>query len=103
LEFITKFQQTSRNFSKRQMTWFRNEKIYQWVDASQPFEAIVQFICDAYNGVEAMVVPESLEMKRESCLHKSNDLKTYRSENRVFLRDEDCCHVLDWIRKTQGK
>jgi hypothetical protein len=21
----------------------------------------------------------------------------------VFLRDEDCCHVLDWIRKTQGK
>jgi tRNA dimethylallyltransferase len=103
LEFLTKFQQTSRNFSKRQMTWFRNEKIYQWVDASQPFEAIVQFICDAYNGVEAMVVPESLEMKRESCLHKSNDLKTYRSENRVFLRDEDCCHVLDWIRKTQGK
>uniref|UniRef100_A0ACD5T8Q3 Uncharacterized protein n=1 Tax=Avena sativa TaxID=4498 RepID=A0ACD5T8Q3_AVESA len=103
LEFLTKFQQTSRNFSKRQMTWFCNEKIYQWVDASQPFEAIVQFICDAYNGVEAMVVPESLEMKRESCVHTSNDLKTYCSENRVFLGDEDCRHVLDWIRRTQRK
>ncbi|XP_047096434.1 tRNA dimethylallyltransferase 9-like [Lolium rigidum] len=103
LEFLAKFQQTSRNFSKRQMTWFRNEKIYQWVDASQPFEAIVQFICDAYNGVEEMVVPESLEMKRESCVHKSNDLKTYRSENRLFLGEEDCRQVLDWIRRTQGK
>lgn len=102
-EFLTKFQQTSRNFSKRQMTWFRNEKIYQWVDASQPFEAIVQFICDAYHGCDAMVVPESLEMKRESCMHKTSDLKTYRSENKVFLGDEDCGHVLDWIRRTQAK
>lgn len=25
-----------RNFAKRQMTWFRNELIYQWLDASQP-------------------------------------------------------------------
>ncbi|XBI42459.1 tRNA dimethylallyltransferase 9-like [Triticum dicoccoides] len=103
LEFLTKFQQTSRNFSRRQMTWFRNEKIYQWVDASQPFEEIVQFICDAYNGSDAMVLPESLEMKRESCVHTSKDLKTYRPENRVFLGHEECCHILDWIRRTQGK
>lgn len=102
-EFLTKFQTTSRNFSKRQMTWFRNEKIYQWVDASQPFEAVAQFICDAYHDCNARVVPESLEMKRESCMHESRDLKTYRSKNRVFLGDDDCCHVLDWIRRTQGK
>ncbi|KAK3134638.1 hypothetical protein QOZ80_6AG0551620 [Eleusine coracana subsp. coracana] len=102
-EFLTKFQATSRNFAKRQITWFRNEKIYLWVDASQPFDAVVQFVCDAYHDCDARVVPESLEMKRESCILTSRDLKTYRSENKVFLGDDDCHHVLDWIRRTQQK
>ncbi|KAL6603359.1 hypothetical protein ACP70R_043720 [Stipagrostis hirtigluma subsp. patula] len=102
-EFLAKFQATSRKFARRQMTWFRNEKIYQWVDASQPFEAVVQFICDAYHDCGARVVPESLEMKRENCMLKSRDLKTYRTENKVFLGDDDCSHVLDWIRRTQQK
>ncbi|XP_066391445.1 tRNA dimethylallyltransferase 9-like [Miscanthus floridulus] len=103
LEFLAKFKSTSRNFARRQITWFRNEKIYQWVDASQPLEAIVQFICDAYHGHSPRMVPESLEMRRESCMLESRDLKTYRSENRVFLGDDDCSHVLNWIRRTQGK
>ncbi|KAF0902203.1 hypothetical protein E2562_014443 [Oryza meyeriana var. granulata] len=102
-EFLTRFQTASRNFSKRQMTWFRNEKIYQWVDASQPFDAIAQFICHAFHDRGARLVPGSLEMKRESCRHESRDLKTYRSENRVFRGEDDCCHVLDWIRRTQRK
>ncbi|XP_006656524.1 tRNA dimethylallyltransferase 9 [Oryza brachyantha] len=102
-EFLTKFQTASRNFSKRQLTWFRNEKIYQWVDASQPFDAISQFICDAYHHCGSRVVPDSLEMKRESCRHESRDLKTYRSENRVFRGDDDCSHVLDWITRTQKR
>jgi len=103
LDFLAKFQRTSRNFAKRQLTWFRNEKIYHWVDVSQPFEALVQFVCDAYHGCSARMVPESLEMKRESCVLKSRDLKTYRSVNRLFLEDDDCSHVLNWIRRTQGK
>ncbi|KAL6873976.1 hypothetical protein ACP4OV_014058 [Aristida adscensionis] len=102
-EFLTKFQTTSRNFAKRQITWFRKEKIYQWVDASKPFEAVVQFICDAYHDCGARMVPELLEMKRESCVHTTRDHKTYRTENRVFLGDDDCSHILDWIRRTQGK
>ncbi|CAD6343836.1 unnamed protein product [Miscanthus lutarioriparius] len=40
LDFLAKFQRTSRNFAKRQLTWFRNEKIYHWVDGLQPFEAL---------------------------------------------------------------
>nr|AGT16524.1 isopentenyl transferase [Saccharum hybrid cultivar R570] len=103
LDFLAKFQRTSRNFAKRQLTWFRNEKIYHWVNVSQPFEALVQFVCDAYHGCSARMVPESLEMKRESCVLKSRDLKTYRSVNRLFLEDDDCSHVLNWIRRTQGK
>ncbi|CAN6339155.1 unnamed protein product [Urochloa humidicola] len=103
LQFLAKFQSTSRNFARRQLTWFRNERIYQWVDASQPFEPVVQFICNAYHDLDARVVPESLEMKRESCIHKTQDLKTYRSVNRVFCGDDSCSHILDWIRRTQRK
>ncbi|CAL4925047.1 unnamed protein product [Urochloa decumbens] len=103
LQFLAKFQSTSRNFAKRQLTWFRNERIYQWVDASQPFEPAVQFICNAYHDRDARAVPESLEMKRESCMHKTQDLKTYRSVNRVFCGDDSCSHILDWIRRTQRK
>ncbi|RLN28947.1 hypothetical protein C2845_PM05G00440 [Panicum miliaceum] len=103
LQFLAKFKSTSRNFAKRQITWFRNEMIYEWVDASRPFEEVVQFICDAYHDRGARVVPESLEMKRESCMHKTRDLKTYRSKNRVFRGDDDCSHILDWIRRTQRK
>ncbi|KAF8655935.1 hypothetical protein HU200_060891 [Digitaria exilis] len=102
-KFLANFQSTSRNFAKRQMTWFRNEKIYQWVDASQPFELVVQFICNSYHDRDARVVPESLELKRESCIHTTHDHKTYRSENKVFRGNDDCSHVLDWIRRTQRK
>ncbi|KAF5189646.1 tRNA dimethylallyltransferase, partial [Thalictrum thalictroides] len=35
-DFLSRFQQASRNFAKRQLTWFRNENIYHWLDASQP-------------------------------------------------------------------
>ncbi|KAJ6301722.1 hypothetical protein OIU77_015938 [Salix suchowensis] len=34
--FLSEFQKASRNFAKRQMTWFRNEHIYHWLDASKP-------------------------------------------------------------------
>ncbi|KAF7822651.1 tRNA dimethylallyltransferase 9 [Senna tora] len=34
--FLSEFQKASRNFAKRQLTWFRNEDIYHWLDASKP-------------------------------------------------------------------
>lgn len=33
-----------RNFAKRQMTWFRNEHIYQWLNASRPLVWQLVFI-----------------------------------------------------------
>ncbi|KAJ1441688.1 P-loop containing nucleoside triphosphate hydrolase, partial [Sesbania bispinosa] len=35
-KFLAEFQKASRNFAKRQLTWFRNEHIYHWLDASKP-------------------------------------------------------------------
>ncbi|XP_042501397.1 tRNA dimethylallyltransferase 9-like [Macadamia integrifolia] len=93
-----------RNFAKRQMTWFRNELIYHWLDASQPLEKVLNFVYDAYHQqTQNVVVPDSLKMKKDLSRHREiSELKVYRPKNRHFISHEDCSGVLDWIWKTQG-
>ncbi|XP_052727057.1 tRNA dimethylallyltransferase 9 isoform X2 [Vigna angularis] len=102
-KFLFEFQKASRNFAKRQLTWFRNEKIYQWLDGSKPLETILSFINDAYhdwNG--SLPVPEHLKMSRDiSNRREEKHLKSYRTRNRHFVKGEDCSHILNWISKTQ--
>ncbi|XP_057952414.1 tRNA dimethylallyltransferase 9 [Malania oleifera] len=102
--FLAEFQKASRNFAKRQMTWFRNELIYHWLDASRPLEKVLNFIHDAYcDQAGTLVVPESLRMSKDISNHREiSELKAYRTKNRHFRRHEDCSDVLDWIRRTQG-
>ncbi|KAM5586209.1 tRNA dimethylallyltransferase 9 [Rosa sericea] len=102
--FLTEFQKASRNFAKRQLTWFRNEHIYHWLDASKPLDTVLNFICDAYHDKSGnWVVPESLQMKKElSSRREESELKSYRTKNRHFIRREDCSDILDWIQRTQG-
>ncbi|XP_077226807.1 isopentenyltransferase 9 [Tasmannia lanceolata] len=103
--FLSDFQKASRNFAKRQLTWFRNEHIYQWLDAAQPLEKVLDFILDAYrNETGKVVVPESLRMEKDvTSRQETYELKSYRTKNRYFVRHEDCSLVLDWVRKTQGQ
>ncbi|XP_008811491.1 tRNA dimethylallyltransferase 9 isoform X3 [Phoenix dactylifera] len=102
--FLYEFQKASRNFAKRQMTWFRNELIYNWLDASRPFEKVIDFICNAYYDQSgALVVPESLKMKKDNNGQRETyELKSYRTKNKLFIGDLDCHHVLNWIRRTQN-
>ncbi|KAK6946650.1 hypothetical protein RJ641_000123 [Dillenia turbinata] len=102
--FLFEFQKASRNFAKRQMTWFRNETIYHWLDASKPLEKVLDFICNAYHDDSGVLtVLESLKMRNNiSSTRESNLLKSYRTQNRQFVSREDCAGVLDWIWRTQG-
>ncbi|XP_049404345.1 tRNA dimethylallyltransferase 9 isoform X2 [Solanum stenotomum] len=104
-EFLSEFQKESRNFAKRQMTWFRNEQIYEWIDASKPLEKVLSFICDSYNSHDGhLQMPESLRMRKDIRNHRqAAELKTYRTINRHFIGHEDCVDVLDWIKKTYGQ
>ncbi|WOL13367.1 tRNA dimethylallyltransferase 9 isoform X1 [Canna indica] len=101
--FLSEFQKASRNFSKRQITWFRNELIYQWLDASKPFEDVTDFICNAYHDQTGrLIVPEALKMKKKgSGRQETYELKSYRAKVKLFIHDEDCNHVLEWIGRTQ--
>ncbi|MED6135240.1 tRNA dimethylallyltransferase 9 [Stylosanthes scabra] len=103
-KFLSEFQKVSRNFAKRQLTWFRNEKIYNWLDASKPLETVLDFIVDSYqNRSGSLVVPGNLRMPRDITSHReANLIKSYRTRNRHFVRREDCSHILDWIGKTQS-
>ncbi|XVE50129.1 hypothetical protein DITRI_Ditri01bG0136900 [Diplodiscus trichospermus] len=102
--FLSEFQKASRNFAKRQLTWFRNEHIYHWLNASRPLEKVLNFIYDAYNDKSGTLdVPESLQMKKDvSNGREASKLKAYHAKNRHFVHREDCSDILDWIRRTQG-
>ncbi|KAL5564444.1 hypothetical protein UlMin_027608 [Ulmus minor] len=101
--FLSDFQKASRNFAKRQLTWFRNEKIYHWLNASKPLEKVLDFIYDAYHDETGTVaVPDWLKMRREMTNRREvAQMKAYRTKNRYFVRGEDCSPILDWISKTQ--
>ncbi|KAL0443588.1 UNVERIFIED_CONTAM: tRNA dimethylallyltransferase 9 [Sesamum latifolium] len=103
--FLSEFQKASRNFAKRQLTWFRNEPIYQWIDASKPLENVLRFICDIYDDETGKLkVPRSLCMEKDiSNLKEVRQLKAYRTKNRHFISREDCNGILDWVRRTQGE
>ncbi|TYK19570.1 tRNA dimethylallyltransferase 9 [Cucumis melo var. makuwa] len=102
--FLSEFQKASRNFAKRQLTWFRNERIYHWLDASKPLENALNFIYDAYhNGSGNISVPDSLRMESDvSSRRKASEMKSYQTRNRYFVRRQDCADVLDWIGRTQS-
>ncbi|GMY32002.1 tRNA dimethylallyltransferase 9 isoform X1 [Fagus crenata] len=102
--FLSEFQKASRNFAKRQLTWFRNEHIYHWLDASKPLDQVLDFIYNSYHEESGvLVVPESLGMKKDILRHReASKLQAYRTKNRHFVSREDCSDILDWIRRTQG-
>ncbi|KAL2331371.1 hypothetical protein Fmac_018952 [Flemingia macrophylla] len=96
-KFLSEFQKASRNFAKRQLTWFRNEHIYLWLDASKSMETILNFIYGAYldwNG--SLLVPEHLRMSRDiSNRREASQIKSYRTKNsQKFLMSwliRTCC------------
>ncbi|EPS66580.1 hypothetical protein M569_08195, partial [Genlisea aurea] len=83
LGFLSRFQTASRNFAKRQLTWFRNDPIYHWIDASKPLETVVDFIseaCDDHGRGMIFRVPPSLAVEKDE--RDVRQLKSYRTRNR---------------------
>lgn len=51
--FITTFKRASRQYAKRQFTWFRKEKLFRWVDLSQgPIEDAYETIMQDFENAE---------------------------------------------------
>lgn len=103
--FLSEFQKASRNFAKRQLTWFRNEPIYHWIDASRPLEEVLNFIYNAYHDQTGnSAVPKSLAMKKDmSDRREIAQLKTYRPKRGLFINQDDCTDVLNWIGNNQSQ
>ncbi|CAN1307283.1 tRNA dimethylallyltransferase 9, partial [Linum perenne] len=104
LAFLADFQKASRNFAKRQLTWFRNENIYHWLDASKPMEKVMEFVYDAYHDQPGtLVVPESLRMPRYADRQERLQLKAYMAKNRHFVDRDSCSETLRWISEIQSQ
>ena len=44
---VKDIQQASRQLNKRQMTWFRDDPMYMWLDAKQPVDKLVDQIASS--------------------------------------------------------
>nr|GEX91629.1 tRNA dimethylallyltransferase 9 [Tanacetum cinerariifolium] len=66
-------------------------------------DEVVDFIYKAYhNQTGKLVVPRSLAMEKDmSDRQQIAQLKTYRSKREVFVSQEDCSDILDWISNNQ--
>lgn len=46
--FIEQFKQASRHYAKRQLTWFRKEPLFRWVDVEVDHEMVIDLIKQDY-------------------------------------------------------
>lgn len=48
--FVNKFKQASRNYAKRQLTWFRREPLFRWLDLDLDYEIALDIVQQEYQG-----------------------------------------------------
>lgn len=109
LIFLEAFQRASRNYVKRQLTWFRNkgqsEQLFNWIDATQPLEAVVETLAKEYerpNEVVSVGLREASAATKKSSYTEEKLLKVYRTKNRIFSGNGEAIKlILDRIRRTQ--
>ena len=72
---VKDIQQASRQLNKRQTTWFRDDPMYQWLDAKQPIDTLVQQILQAVEQSEhfGMFLPS--KSLYALCMHAISSLQ----------------------------
>jgi tRNA dimethylallyltransferase len=92
LEFIDELQRETRMYAKRQFTWLRSEKQFQWIDASEGAEKASSRIFEKFNNAQSDVDDEGEEINEsnnnssicEVTKEMANELKRYRVELKLF-------------------
>jgi len=92
LEFIDELQRETRMYAKRQFTWLRSEKQFQWIDASEGAEIASSRIFEKFNNAQIDVDDEGEEINEsnnnssicEVTKEMANELKRYRVELKLF-------------------
>ncbi|CAL6397569.1 unnamed protein product [Bathycoccus prasinos] len=92
LEFIDELQRETRMYAKRQFTWLRSEKQFQWIDASEGAEKASSRIFEKVNNAQSDVDDEGEEINEsnnnssicEVTKEMANELKRYRVELKLF-------------------
>ena len=90
LEFIEELQRETRMYAKRQFTWLRSEKQFQWIDASEGTEKASARILETFTEIKSNdEVEEINESNNNSSIcevtkEMANELKRYRVELKLF-------------------
>ena len=90
LEFIEELQRETRMYAKRQFTWLRSEKQFQWIDASEGTEKASAQILETFTDIKSDDEVEGInESNNNSSIcevtkEMANELKRYRVELKLF-------------------
>lgn len=121
LAFLGDVQKASRNYAKRQLTWFRAERLYRWLDASQPTEALADAVISDFQGssthglpgpraewkpssgagAEAITACSQEAEARWRSYEEGKMMKQYRTALRIFNSSSAIQEVLGWIEATE--
>lgn len=97
LEFLDSFQRASREFGKKQLTWFRNDPLFRWLNVEQrTLDDLVSIIAND------LVNPEAQSMCFSSDNSKATDIVEHQTKLTVFDSAAECSKVINWIQATQN-
>lgn len=101
LQFLSTFQQASRNYAKRQMVWFRSEQLYRWLDASREPEELGAAIIEDYGhnceNEDNKTFQNDEEMTKKRSYKEGKLMRSYRPELKTFSDKTMMGDVLNWV------
>eukprot|EP00958_Prasinococcus_capsulatus_P013501 scaffold1393_cov343-Prasinococcus_capsulatus_cf.AAC.9 len=108
LQFLSNVQAATRQFAKRQLTWFRNDDIYSWLDSALGPDELVSLATQGY------LLDDEGEWQWWRVQHGEGDiatpdkqgkaaLKAYIAKNTLYVDANSCSSMVRWIRETQSR
>eukprot|EP00803_Ostreobium_quekettii_P002209 evm.model.scf_1276.5 EVM.evm.TU.scf_1276.5 scf_1276:26473-31078(+) len=94
-QYILDFQSATRTLIKQQMTWFRKDEMYRWVDLTDHSIDPVQYILEEFN--KSMHSGGSGTLAHLS-KDESDQIKRFMPKLQVLSTPEDRSPTLEWLR-----
>ncbi|KAK9915049.1 hypothetical protein WJX75_004116 [Coccomyxa subellipsoidea] len=99
VQMVRDIQRASRNLCHRQLSWFRDEPLFQWVDAArQPSDIVDDIIASLADDTHKGSSGEDGRLSKQ----EERELKSYITKLHLFEREDIVQESLSTVRKLIG-
>lgn len=89
-QFVSDFQQSTRNYAKQQLSWFRKEPFFRWVRSGPGCTQVIRSLLDLdFNEYQVLqdVTKDAQAKARDDMVEQGKAMRTYIAE-KVVLHEE---------------